>query len=57
MTKEMKASLKKFGKGALWTLVTAGGYLLAKGALHLILTLLEPKKESARSASTSSSGH
>ena len=45
MTQSTKHALKRIGKGAFWTLVTAGGYFLAKGALHVILNRLEPEEQ------------
>jgi len=45
MTQNTKHALKRIGKGAFWTLVTAGGYFLAKGALHVILDRLEPEEQ------------
>jgi len=45
MTENTKHALKTIGKGAFWTLVTAGGYFLAKGALRVILDRLEPEEQ------------
>ena len=45
MTQNTKRALKTIGKGAFWTLLTAGGYFLAKGALHVILNRLEPEEQ------------
>ncbi|PYU94987.1 MAG: hypothetical protein DMG26_15630 [Acidobacteria bacterium] len=45
MTQNTKRALKTIGKGAFWTLLTAGGYFLAKGALHVILDRLEPEEQ------------
>jgi len=48
MTGKTKRTLKKISKGALFTLLTAGGYLLAKGAMQVILNHLEPKGQKDR---------
>ena len=45
MTEKRKRFLKRMGKGALLFAATGGAYILAKGTLHLILNLLDPKKE------------
>jgi hypothetical protein len=48
MTEKTKHTLKAVGKGAVLTLLTAGGYFVAKGTLHVILNHLEPPEQKSR---------
>lgn len=43
MTKKQKSLLKKIGKVAAYTAITGGAYVLARGALSLLLKQIEPK--------------
>lgn len=45
MTENQKHILKKIGKLAVYTAMTGGAYFLAKGALSLVLSLMEEKVE------------
>ena len=50
MTEEQKDFLKKIGKFAAFTAVTGGAYILAKGAISLLLKKLEAKAEAEQKA-------
>jgi hypothetical protein len=43
MTEKQKRILKKIGKVAAYTALTGGSYILARGALSLLLKRMEPK--------------
>lgn len=46
MTEKQKRFLKNIGKAAAYTAITGGSYVLARGALSLLLKRMEPKPES-----------
>jgi len=43
VTEKQKRLLKKIGKVAAYTAITGGSYILARGALSLLLKRMEPK--------------
>jgi hypothetical protein len=43
VTEKHKRMLKKIGKVAAYTALTGGSYILARGALSLLLKRMEPK--------------
>jgi hypothetical protein len=43
VTEKQKRFLKKIGKVAAYTAITGGSYILARGALSLLLKRMEPK--------------
>jgi hypothetical protein len=45
MTEKQRHILKKVGKVAAYTAITGGSYILARGALSLLLRRMEPKQE------------
>jgi len=53
LTEKQKRILKNMGKLAIYTTLTGGAYLLAKGTLSILLKQLEPKGENTRYSSQS----
>ncbi len=45
MTEKQRHILKKVGKVAAYTAITGGSYILARGALSLLLRRMEPKHQ------------
>ena len=49
MTEKQRRILKNVGKVAAYTAITGGSYILARGALSLLLRKMDPKqKDNAR---------
>jgi hypothetical protein len=48
VTEKQKRILKNVGKLAIYTTLTGGAYLLAKGTLSILLKQLEPKEEAPK---------
>lgn len=46
MTDKQKQFLRSIGKVAAYTAITGGSYVIARGALSLLLKRMEPKPES-----------
>ena len=45
MTEKQKRILRNVGKVAAYTAITGGSYILARGALSLLLRKMEPKNQ------------
>ena len=45
MTEKQKRILRKVGKVAAYTAITGGSYILARGALSLLLRRMDPKHQ------------
>jgi hypothetical protein len=45
MTEKQKRILRNVGKVAAYTAITGGSYILARGALSLLLRRMEPKQQ------------
>jgi hypothetical protein len=45
MTEKQRRILKNVGKVAAYTAITGGSYILARGALSLLLRRMEPKRQ------------
>ena len=52
MTEKQRRTLKKIGKVAAYTALTGGSYLLARGALSLLLRKMEPREREETGADT-----
>ena len=50
MTEKQRRILKNVGKLAAYTAITGGSYILARGALNLLLSTMEPSRETTSSA-------
>ena len=52
MTEKQTRMLKQIGKVAAYTALTGGSYLLARGALSLLLRKMEPRERETIGANT-----